>query len=755
MDFNDFLRITAAFATSPTDIDYHAGQFTLQLSDDVICGELRQRDGDLQVREMDQEEWTRATSWIVSRVARCDTLAERIIHNIHPDEGYVPPAGQFLDTLERSPDEDVEDVDPVDECLADVLGRRRAGTTSVIYLTADAGEGKTTVISQLAIRQALAYRQKTTDWLLLPVGLAGRSLLRFDDAITGELMNRLRFQYWYYDAVIQLMRLGVVVLALDGFEEMFIEGSTGEAVSNLSNLVRLLDRHGTVLIASRKAYFEYASLDTQARLFDSIGSGDVTFAKVSIKRWDRARFLQYCRKVKRAGADALYSSLVGVLKPEHPLLTRPVFVKKLLGVVATAEGMGALLQRLDGESHEYFGQFVATIIERESAEKWVNRTAEPYVPLLSVQEHYQLLALLAGEMWTQHTGVLRGDLVSLLMDLFCEDRDKSVQVSRQVKERMRTHPLLACMETGGVRQEYRFDHIQFQHFFLGWGVANAILERNQGEAQSLFQADAFSDETANMVRHFLMSAGVQAAAESLSFICSIARGAGRDSYMSENVASLVVRLIPDSPSERLAFTGLAFPTDALSLRPVRDVSFSDCRFQPTGVCKLDGCTFNGCQFERLELDAETPITHTSMSDSEVLSVQIDQAVIYDPARIRQVVLQRGVQLLGESEAPQLELCPYDYELQLAERVFKAFLRSTYLGEPELKRRLHDDVRCDDLVQALLRGGVIEEVTSLPASRRPYRLAVPMRVIKDALAVCDGSFSSFLEHVHASVDSDEA
>ena len=84
--------------------------------------------------------------------------------------------------------------------------------------------------------------------------------MRFDDVIIGALVNRLRFPMLYYEAFIELVKMGAVVPALDGFEEMFVEGSAGDAISALGNLVNTLQSSGTVLIAARKAYFEYRSL---------------------------------------------------------------------------------------------------------------------------------------------------------------------------------------------------------------------------------------------------------------------------------------------------------------------------------------------------------------------------------------------------------------------------------------------------------------------------------------------------------------
>ena len=74
-----------------------------------------------------------------------------------------------------------------------------------------------------------------------------------------------------------MVKSGVIIPALDGFEEMLVETASGEAVSALGNLVRLLESSGSLLISAREAYFDYKGLNTQVRLYDTLASGEVAF----------------------------------------------------------------------------------------------------------------------------------------------------------------------------------------------------------------------------------------------------------------------------------------------------------------------------------------------------------------------------------------------------------------------------------------------------------------------------------------------
>ena len=113
--------------------------------------------------------------------------------------------------------------------------------------------------------------------------------MRLDDLVIGSVVNRLRFPYYYYDSIIELMKIGSLVLALDGFEEMFVETQTGDAVSSLGRLVSKLESEGKLLIAARKAYYHYKDSRAQTKLFQSFGNSDVTFSIMDPENWTLKR----------------------------------------------------------------------------------------------------------------------------------------------------------------------------------------------------------------------------------------------------------------------------------------------------------------------------------------------------------------------------------------------------------------------------------------------------------------------------------
>jgi hypothetical protein len=334
MDINDLRRALAAFADEPSDVDVRSGNVVAQIRDEVIDARVHYTEGtDRQLRIVENGQDYPVRSWFINRIARLPQLADRILASASSADAahFVVPSGFMSPDLSKGETAD----EPVPDVVKALLASAAAipGATSVLYVTSDAGEGKTTVINRAARLQAKLYKEKRAASLIVPIPLTGRAFLTFDDAVIAALVNKLRFNYLYYDAFLELVRMGLVVPAFDGYEEMLVEGSKGEAVSSLGNLVQQLDSSGTVLVAARKAFFEYLSFRTQARLLDAIGDRYATFSRLAISRWSKEKFCEYGALRHADSPEAVYDTVATRLGSNHPLLTRAVLVRRLFDVL--------------------------------------------------------------------------------------------------------------------------------------------------------------------------------------------------------------------------------------------------------------------------------------------------------------------------------------------------------------------------------------------------------------------------------------
>lgn len=748
MNLDEFKRILTTFADNPASVDLSKGQLLIQVHDNVIGAEVYNKGGALYVKEDDAE--LPAHQWLINRVARLPQLADRILSYIPEEATFVTASGELSDQLEESPDDKPKDVADSAECVVEVLGRRPVGTSSVLYLTSDAGEGKTTLINHVARVQAKAYKNKRTDWLLIPVTLGGRPFLRFDDIVVGSLVNRLRFPFYYYDSFLELVRMGVLVPAFDGFEEMFIESSSGEALSALGNLLRNLESSGSLLISARKAYFEYKSFANQARLFDAIKSDSASFSGLALNRWSEKQFLAYSQKRGIADGQTIYQEVSQRFDRNHPLLTRAVLVKRLLDVAANASGRGTLLDKLGQAPHDYFFEFVNAIIEREVSEKWIDRSGEPAQPLISISEHHDLLSFIAQEMWLVNSDAIKDDALDVISDIFSEMHDKSPVISRQIKERIKQHALLTSVNTN--KSMFAFDHEEFRNFFLGQAVGRRIYENGEADLRSLLRTGPLSNPTFDAAIQFLKhnKCDLEKAIRSLQ---TFSQADTISSFTRENCGGLIIRLLDREEWKNQSISSVSFPPGSLEDRTLTGVRFAHCYFQTSSMATtiLSRCRFESCRFDSLELSRTMSIKSTTLAACDVVNVIpiARENRVFDPGFVQTLLGNAGFILDSPIVEPRSEpLREPDEEMLVLDRALRYFLRSTLISENVLKVRLgvKANVFFKKVIPSLLRLGVMVEVQDAGGgNQRRFRLLVQMREIDDAVARSNGSFDLFLRH----------
>lgn len=736
MNINDFKRILRAFADQPSNLDIDSGRLLVEIRDDLIEARLSDRDGTVWVQEPDAEPCS-AYKWILRRLARMDQLADRLLAYTPEERHFVTPRGLLLDRLDINPAEaDVKKSDAVSG-LIDTLSQRPSGASTVLYLTSDAGEGKTTVVNHVAREQAKRFKEGDTTWLLLPIALAGRSFLRFDDVVVAELVNHLRFQHLYYDAFLELTKLGVIVPAFDGFEEMFVESSSGEAVSALGNLVQHLQSSGSVLIAARKAYFEFYSFRTQARLFDAIQSHSVAFSRLTLSRWQQEQFREYCDIRDLQTGDALYRRVADRLGVQHPLLTRAVLVKKLVDIATELRSIDAVLERLGSDPDEYFLDFVTTIVEREAEQKWLDRSGEAAKPLLTVADHFDLLAMIAREMWEMRSDALRRDHLELVTDVFTSDSKFSPDTARQVRKRLPEHSLLALVS--GTGKMLAFDHDDFRQFFLGRALGRLLLGHSDEELASWLNIAALPPSTVDAACRYATQQGM-APRTIVERIVGIGQQAPPTSYVKENSGSIALALAARVTGAGVLLKGLVFPPGALVGTRLDGIHVADCEFQATGLkdARIINCAFRQCRFHRLEANADT-IRGSTLEDCEVDQwVGDPDTSFYDPVRIDRALEEEGFRVKrSDLTAPPEGEGEFvvDAQAEMAERALRMFMRATHINDLVFRHKLGQRASefFDVVLPRLLAGGILEQVPYRGSGRGArYKLNVPMQRIADVV-----------------------
>ena len=749
MEHAEFREILTAFVDKRADIDWERGKLTLEIRDDIIEAKVSMRGGDLFVEE--NGERCRASDWIVKRIARLPLLADRILTYLADEPYFIEPAGKLLERMEESPDDTEKEVEEVTPTVRELLDRRPAGTSTVLYLTSDAGEGKTTLIHHMARCQAIKYKQKETDWLIVPIALGGRPFLRLDDVTIATLVNQLRFPFLYYEAFIRLVRLGAVVPALDGFEEMFVEGQAGDAVSSLGNLMQQLHSQGTVLIAARNAFFEYKSLQAQAPLFDSIRDESADFARIKLSRWDRNRFISYADKHSVDG-EVLFENFAGKLDDEkHPLLTRAVLAKRLVEVASDSIGRENLIESINLEGEHYFERFVESIVDREAREKWIDRSGEPARPLLTVQQHIELLTETALEMWISETAVLRSDMFDYIVELYAQSQKMETHVANQVRNRITQHALIAA--ANGKPKSFRFDHEEFYHYFLGKAVARMVTGGDAPNIRLAFRKARFPALALEVAARGVSDDAQSRVIDVLNHTCETDT---RTSFVKENSGDLIIRLIDAGNLGEVEVRRMAFTVNSLRGRTLENVTFHDCYFQRTELAgsKIRNCSFEECKFAQIDLSETMEILGSRLHRCEVHSVprSSDGTAIYAPRAIENILERKGFQVTvsgHHADDDSVQDVQPEEMLVLTERMCRVFFRSTGVNENTFRQRFGSDATLflDQVLPRLKEYGVLKDVPYKGSGQQlRYQLDVSLHDVQRWIEKANGSFETFLQHV---------
>ena len=755
MQLKNFKRIVTTFADEDsglaTDRD---GTLLLEIRGLEVEAHIRNTTHGVEV-EHEGIKWS-AEQWIYLYLAKLDRLADRIINSVSPTPYYVSPRGRLLN-LEGNMEREYADLGKE---LRKNLNEHPIDTTLIYFLTSDAGEGKTSLIEQISVDQAKAYKNKTASTLILPVPLGGRPFLRFDDAVIASLSNRFRFPFLYYDSFLELVKMGAIIPAFDGYEEMLSQSESGEAVSAIGNLADQLSSSGTLLVAARKAYFD-SSLSSQSKLLDPVRKEQkVEIRRFILDRWSRKIFLNYAEKRRIPQPEQLYDRVKDRLKDVkdrskdkgHPVLTRAVLVRRLMDVAEQENDLDKFLLRLGQSKTGYFFDFVEDIVDREVTLKWID-TSGTGKPLLTQDEHHELLSKFAFEMWVSGVETLGLDIIRLVVQFFGDEKDIAPKILRQIHRRINDHSLLRMDDTSTYNKRIRFDHEDFREFYLGQALARALESGDDITARMILDARQLSKSIIEEVARYLTVSENSSISYDRLFddLHQLSREKQLVSYIQENCGALMLELA-ERTDQRHLITGVSFPANALDQRGLKDLNITRSFFNSTGISgsNIRNCTFEKCRFVELALNGMQNLNGTVFDQCTFDSVSIgdnhdiEYRKFFNPDRVIAILSNHGFELKSQQKAvlENPDPTPMDEDMKIALRFIRLFARSTAVPENTVRTRIgvQSGHFFNTILPKLQRAQLV-----LPAEgpKNRLRLMVPLSQIDRLVENSENSFEQFI------------
>ena len=678
-------------------------------------------------------------SFITHRLARLDVLAERIIAKRAAPSVFIDgegllntPVGKTTNLL-------------ASKALQLVCSEGSPFSTRVAFVTADAGHGKTVLLREVQHRTARRYLDGGSSFLFWHVDLQGRQLVRLSEALMGDLGD-LRVSGLWMPAVLRLMRMRALVLAIDGFDELAAEQGSTDALGALATMVRQLDGKGVVIAASRRTFFDTEDYLARAQLIHRSVTSACQFDQLTLKPWGKPEAVNLFKKVaasarKTVDASALYREILTELGDDdgHPMLTRPFLLNQLARAIVEFEhDLPSFIREMD-DPHKGVAAMVQAFVEREVKDKWVHReTGERY---LSVDQHMELLARVAEEMYETQKDRLKLDVIEMIATILLEQWGIEPERRVQVASMVRMHVLLT-RPADGESNVRSFDHSEFRDYFVACALRKhleAVVDDGTMEPlASMLRIAQLTDSTAKYVCGMLDLQGKRSLvlAKRLAKLC---RDESRVSFVAINIGTLLPfvlharidveeRVEIDAPA---VFSSLVFERTRLV-----NLWLKGCTFLNTslvGINWIDVC-LTRCTLGELTVDVKANISNVSLEECEIGGLRIlqdDGEVVreYAPSRIDSALVEAGFTLKdGRPSRSLLEQVPDSPNAKLVRKLLRLFQRTTIINESGLQQRFRQDFNAivNDILPQLETHSIVETRVWHGGGRKAaWTLVVPL------------------------------
>ena len=657
MNIKDIQEDIAAFADNEESVFFApGGKILFERNRQLVeCQLLEASPGEVEVEHNGVR--MQYLSFLGEELGRLSILAHAVQQKRPAPTPYIDTHSIFTDSIGNVQ----ADRASATETLRKACSDRVPGETRLIFLTADAGEGKTAVLRKLANSVANNYMQNKCKWLLLHIDTQGRSFVRLEEAVAGEL-GKLRIAGLFYPGVIRLIKNGLLAIAIDGFDELLAEIGSGEAYSGLGGFLRQLNGAGVVIAAARSAYFEAENYSAQSQLLSSLPDAQVTVEQLRLETWQKPQTLLFYKKYRSSdGAqiqdpEGTYDEIEKIVGTEHVVLHRPFLVHQMAKMLASPDSSAQNILATVGTGLEVVPRVIEAYLKREVEEKWRDSTGHPY---LSLNQHEHLLAAIADEMWIQSSNSLSVEIVQLVAETILDEFDTPHSQRVAIFERVKAHAFLPI--SAATRVGYRsFDHDEFFSYFLSIRLVELLRNGNKSNIKTFLDRGLLPAITAKWIS-VLKPWASQTSGQLLALLSNMCASELRATYFKYNAALIASCLTPLANAPTV-LESMYFEGDQWSSTKIKEVEFKRCEFNNVVLaeCNWSKCLFKECRINGLTL-RNTRIDGAVFDAScQVLGVlhsteRPEEYRTYIPEICKEILAQCGATFERTDPIPQIPL----------------------------------------------------------------------------------------------------
>lgn len=716
MTFDELNRIKRDIASFADDeygvIDDGRGGFLFERNGQEINIKVFKKDEESPLYVVYNKEQIPYRTFISKQLANMDLLASRMLQ-------YNPDIENFVNSDVEKISIDKSTSGKALEVLLDEAGSPALVGTKVSFVTADAGHGKSVLLRHLQHVVAEKYLKGEVNYLFWHIDLHGRDLVRLNEAIMFEV-NKLRFNGLFYSTILTLMRRRLIVIGIDGFDELAAEIGGETALSSLANLMSLMEGRGTLIAASRRAFFNSQDYLKRTGLLKKNLGGSCEFNEIRIKNWKASQCKQYL-ELNAFDANE-YEILVSKLGESHPLIERPYLFTKLVGL--SYETNVSPSNYLQDATLDNINDIIEAFVRRE-VQKWTAAyDSETGAPYLSYDQHIQLLSEVAMDMWNGQRDIISTEYLQLLLSLLIDEWKIDEQTKPKVLRLVESHALL-IVERG--KDNYRrFDHEEFKNFFLAKGLSYRLITHDNLWLHGFLSTGQLPDSVSQYLVNELQK---EIADDIVDDLVGIAKDEWKPSYIHTNIGTLIPFLLNYCQGDnqiiiegKVVFSSLVFEN-----KTINNVVFKGCSFVNISLqnLKMNNVKFENCTFTDLKyFENTTKIKDVVISgDCKINMVSVfrdadDVEVEYSPEVIMRILQSRGfsfednplaIVVNKKVFAPNNE----DY-YRSVKRVLNKYAQTGCLYESTLETIRYNNtsnpsLMINDIVPLLIKYNIIEEV----------------------------------------------
>lgn len=712
----------STFADDVDDVVYDPdGSITFEKQGQIVQLQLFEKDEKLAVRYEGKEYGYK--EFLAYGLAHLDVFAKRILQydNAEEEQFYVDP-DSLLVRINGQKEGKARDILRKECDNPAWLGAR------IVFVTADAGHGKSFLLRQYQREQARKYLAKATDYLFWHIDLHGRELVRLNEAIMYEL-SALRISGLYYNSIITLIKNGLIILGIDGFDELAAEKGGDVALGSLTNLVTELGGDGIIVAASRRTFFNTQDYVQRAGLMNQRVNADSEFNEIRLQNWGESQCVKYL-DCYYPDARQEYNYLKGLFhsSANHPLLERPfLFTKIVQFAYQDNKTPYEFVSHGGGNDLDSINNIIGAFVKRE-VYKWSTTEKDTGKPYLDYDQHMSLLSEVANEMWTEQKDNISIDTIAFLLTILFDEWKTDVALRPRITKMAESHALLPISSAGDKYR--RFDHDEFRNFFLALALHKILkvcfATNDYARVYNFIKIAQLHDTVPQYLTLQLKKEETEAALEGLMKVCSMEI---KSTYAQPNVGTLIPFFLDQIRPEKMimidckaVFSSLVFEN-----KRIVNVTFRDCTFINTSFnnTQMENVRFESCTFSEIKF---INISHNNSFKDVVIdeSCTVNKVTIYvteadyyseySPLNINGLLYEQGIRRHNDEGAePVRKVVNSDFR-----KTVKRFLNKYNTSSYQFEKNIKDDPLCnsrkcdmilDEIIPMLISHDILEEVVN--------------------------------------------